>query len=351
MRNAKPQGCWTSGPAVALSSTSRRRSLLMLARCMLVMPLLAVAGITHADTAYPSKPITILVGFPPGTATDTVARMLSERLSQRFGQQFIVENRPGAGGSIAAGMGARAKPDGYTLMIGASAPQAINPHIYPNLNYDARKDFSPITLLTWLPYLFVVRPDDPAQNLTEFLAAAKAKPNELSYATTGIGTTSHLATSVLLSKAGVSMIHVPYKGSAQAQTDIIGGRTQASFDTMMSSLAMVRSGRLKALAVSTPTRASTLPDVKTVAEQGFPGFDMGAWLGLIAPAGLPPAIQDKLAAEVNTILQDPGLRDKLTDMGAQVRTTATPAEFGAMMKKDYDSWGKIVREFNVKITD
>ncbi|MDT4827292.1 hypothetical protein FQZ97_606330 [compost metagenome] len=179
----------------------------------------------------------------------------------------------------------------------------------------------------------------------------KARPNQYTYATTGVGTTSHLVTSVLLAKAGASMIHVPYKGSSQAQTDIVGGRTYATFDTMVSSLALVKAGRLKALAVSTPERVASLPDVPTVAEQGFPGFDMGAWLGLIAPAGIAPPIQEKLAAEVNAVLADPAVRDKLADLGAQVRTTATPAEFGALMKTEYESWGKVVRDFNVKATD
>ncbi|MDH0681332.1 MULTISPECIES: Bug family tripartite tricarboxylate transporter substrate binding protein [Achromobacter] len=318
----------------------------------LAATLWAAGGAAQAqDEPYPGKPVTILVGFPPGTATDTVARMLGERLAQRMGQQFIVENKPGAGGSIAAGLGARAKPDGYTLMIGASAPQAINPHVYPNLNYDARKDFAPIGLITWLPYLFVVSADNPARNLTDFLNTVKAKPGQYTYGTTGVGTTSHLVTSVLLSKAGATMVHVPYKGSSQAQTDIVGGRTYATFDTMVSSLAMVKAGRLKALAVSTPERVPTLPNVPTVAEQGFPGFDMGAWLGLIAPAGIPPAIQEKLAREMNAVLGDAAVRDKLADLGAQVRTTESPARFGAMMKSEYESWGSVVREFNVKGAD
>ncbi|HCW16974.1 tripartite tricarboxylate transporter substrate binding protein [Achromobacter sp.] len=335
-------------PALAFA---RRRLAAALALAMAAPLWAASAAALAQDAPYPAKPVTILVGFPPGTATDTVARMLSERLAQRMGQQFIVENKPGAGGSIAAGLGARAKPDGYTLMIGASAPQAINPHVYPNLNYDARKDFAPIGLITWLPYLFVVSPDNPARDLKGFLAAAKAKPGQLTYATTGMGTTSHLVTAVLLSKAGATMVHVPYKGSSQGQTDIVGGRTTATFDTMVSSLAMVKSGRLKALAVSTPERVAMLPDVPTVAEQGFPGFDMGAWLGLIAPAGIPPAIQERLAREMNAVLADTAVRDKLGELGAQVRTTPTPAAFGAMMKSEYDAWGAIVSEFKVKAND
>jgi tripartite-type tricarboxylate transporter receptor subunit TctC len=324
-------------PALAFA---RRRRLSAAMALAVAAPLWAAGAAALAqDAPYPAKPVTILVGFPPGTATDTVARMLSERLAQRMGQQFIVENKPGAGGSIAAGLGARAKPDGYTLMIGASAPQAINPHVYPNLNYDARKDFAPIGLITWLPYLFVVSPDNPARDLKGFLATAKAKPGQLTYATTGMGTTSHLVTAVLLSKAGATMVHVPYKGSSQGQTDIVGGRTTATFDTMVSSLAMVKSGRLKALAVSTPERVAMLPDVPTVAEQGFPGFD------------IPPAIQERLAREMNAVLADTAVRDKLGELGAQVRTTPTPAAFGAMMKSEYDAWGAIVSEFKVKAND
>ncbi|MGE8613138.1 MAG: Bug family tripartite tricarboxylate transporter substrate binding protein [Achromobacter veterisilvae] len=241
MRNAITRGGTPSAPGTAGPSSWRRAAL----AALLAAAAWTAAGPARAQAPYPARPVTILVGFPPGTATDTVARMLGDRLAQRLGQQFIVENKPGAGGSIAAGLGARAKPDGYTLMIGASAPQAINPHVYPNLNYDARKDFAPIGLLTWLPYLFVVGPDNPARNLNEFLAAVKAKPDQYTYATTGVGTTSHLVTSVLLSKAGARMIHVPYKGSSQAQTDIVGGRTYATFDTMVSSLALVKAGRAR----------------------------------------------------------------------------------------------------------
>lgn len=310
---------------------------------------LTMAGAAHA--AWPERAITLVVPFAAGGNTDSIARITAEWLTTQLKQTVVVDNRPGANGAIAADYVARARPDGYTLMIGASAPQAINPHVYPNLNYDARKDFAPIGLLTWLPYLFVVSPDNPARNLGEFLAAVKARPDQYTYATTGVGTTSHLVTSVLLAKAGGRMIHVPYKGSSQAQTDIVGGRTYATFDTMVSSLALVKAGRLKALAVSTPERVPSLPDVPTVAEQGFPGFDMGAWLGLIAPAGIAPPIQEKLAAEVNAVLADPAVRDKLADLGAQVRTTATPAEFGALMKSEYESWGRVVRDFNVKATD
>lgn len=327
---------------------ARRAWLGALSTVIAAMPLLVASGAAHAEEAYPTKPVTIIVGFPPGTATDAVARMLSEQLTQRMGQQFIVDNRPGAGGSIGAAMGARAKPDGYTLMIGASAPQAINPHVYSNLTYDARKDFAPIGMLVWLPYLLVVSPDNPARDLTQYLAQAKASPNTVTYATTGVGTTSHLIMSVLMAKSGTTMTHVPYKGSSQVQTDIIGGRVTSTFDTMMSTLAMVKSNRLRAIAVSTPVRSKLFPDVPTVAEQGYPGFDMGAWLGLIAPAGIDSAIQNRLAREVNATLQDPALRQKLTDLGAEVRTTNTPAEFGAFMKADYDAWGKIVKAFNVK---
>lgn len=316
---------------------------------MLLSGALLIAGsVAQAQEKYPSKPVTIVVGFPPGTATDTVARLVGEKLSQRLGQQFIVDNRPGAGGSIGAGIGARAKPDGYTIMIGASAPQAINPHIYSKLSYDARKDFSPIGLLVWLPYLFVVAPDNPAKDLNGWLENARRNPSSVNYGTSGIGTTSHLVMSVLLSRAGVTMSHVPYKGSTQVQTDIIGGQVNATFDTMVSLLPMVKGGKLKALAVSTPKRTELLPNVPTVAEQGFPGFDMGAWLGLVAPAGVPAEIRNKLATEVNAILAEPETRKKLTQLGAEVRTSSSPEEFDGFLKREYEDWGKIVHEFNVK---
>ncbi|MGO4330961.1 MULTISPECIES: Bug family tripartite tricarboxylate transporter substrate binding protein [unclassified Cupriavidus] len=325
----------------------RRRTFVSIATILAVV-LGSASVLAIAQDVYPSKPVTIVVGFPPGTATDTVARVMAERLSKRLGQQFIVDNRPGAGGSIGAGIGARAKADGYTLLIGASAPQAINPHLYSKLTYDAQKDFAPIGLLTWLPYLFVVSKENSAKDLKQFLDAARKAPNTLSYATTGVGTTSHLVMSVLMSKAGVKMVHVPYKGSSQAQTDILGGQVACTFDTLVSELAMVKSGKLKALAVSTPKRTEILPGVLTAAEQGFPGFDMGAWLGLITPAGVSADIRKKLAKEVNIILQEPETRTKLTQLGAEVRTTSSPTEFGAFMKSEYDSWGKIVRDFDVK---
>ncbi|MDK3022650.1 tripartite tricarboxylate transporter substrate binding protein [Cupriavidus taiwanensis] len=303
---------------------------------------------TLAQDGYPSKPVTIVVGFPPGTATDTVSRVLAERLSQRLGQQFIVDNRPGAGGSIAAGIGARAKPDGYTLLVVGAASQAINPHLYNKLTYDAKKDFAPIGQLAWLPYLFVVNKDNPAKDLRQFLAQAKKSPNSVTYASTGVGTGAHLVMSVLLAKAGVQMVHVPYKGSGQAQTDLLGGQVMCSFDTMVSELAMVKSGKLKALAISTPRRSEIFPDVPTVAEQGFPGFDLGVWLGLIGPAGLPAEIQNRLAKEVNLILAEPETRTKLIQLGTEVRGTSSPQEFGKIIRTDYEYWGKVVRDFNVK---
>lgn len=330
---------------------SRRRWVETVGLALLGSTLLLAGTPSTAQEKYPSKPVTIVVGFPPGTATDTVARVVAERLSQRLGQQFIVDNRPGAGGSIGASVGARSKADGYTIMIGASAPQAINPHIYSKLSYDARKDFSPIGLLVWLPYLFVVAPDAPAKDLKAWLETAKKSPDAVNYGTSGVGTTSHLAMSVLMSRAGVKISHVPYKGSTQVQTDIIGGQINATFDTMVSLLPMVKGGKLKALAVSTPKRTELLPNVPTVAEQGFPGFDMGAWLGLVAPAGVPAEIRSKLANEVNLILAEPETRKKLTQLGAEVRTSASPEQFDGFMKREYDEWGKIVHQFNVKATD
>lgn len=329
----------------------------MRASTVLGAALLAAAGFMSAPSvlaqdAYPSRPVTLLVGFPPGTATDTVARLLGERLAARLGQPFVVDNKPGVGGSMAAGIAARAKPDGYTLLVTASAPMGINPHLYGNrLQYDPRKDFAAISALTWLPYVLVTQPSFPASNLQQLIELARKKPGGITFATIGNGTTSHLVMAVLGARGNFPATQVPYKGSSQAQTDVIGGQVDVTFDTQLSSLAMVRAGRLKALAVSTPTRTEALPDVPTVSEQGLPGYDMGAWLGLVAPAGIPLEIQNRLAKEIAEILNEPAFKAKIAVTGGEVRSSESPQAFAAFLRKDYEDWGRIVREFNVKAGD
>jgi tripartite-type tricarboxylate transporter receptor subunit TctC len=273
-----------------------------------------------------------------------VARILAEQLNKRWNQPIIVENRSGAGGSIGAGVVARAKPDGYTLVLSATAPMTINPHIYDTLTYNALKDFAPIGQTTWLPYALVARPDLPAKNLQELVALARKSPGKYTYGTTGKGTTSHLIMAMLSARTGISMVQVPYSGSSQAQTDVASGSVDVTFDTLVSSRSLVQAGKLKYLAVSTANRSPLAPEVPTVAEQGFPGFDSGAWLGLFAPAGTPTEVVDSVHAALKDILKDPGVAEKLTLLGSEVRTSASPAAFGAMIEKDYAMWGDLVKQ-------
>ncbi|WP_447774219.1 Bug family tripartite tricarboxylate transporter substrate binding protein [Variovorax boronicumulans] len=338
----------TSWRAAGRLLHATRRGVLRMLPFALVLAVAGMAPLAQAQDAYPSKAVTLIVGFPPGTATDTVARLVAERLSTRLGQPFIIDNRPGVGGSLGAGVAAKARPDGYTLLVSASAPMSINPHIYAKLAYDPLKDFTAIGMHTWLPFMLVARPELPAANLTELIALAKKSPGSVTYASTGSGTTSHLIMAVLGAREQLQMRHVPYKGSSQAQADLIGGLVDVSFDTQVSSLSLVKAGRLKALAVSTVKRAEAQPKVPTVAEQGLPGFDMGAWLGLFAPAGLPPDIRDKLSTALRQVLKEPDFVVRIRQTGAEVRSSESPADFAEFVKKDNEEWGKIVRAFNVK---
>lgn len=297
---------------------------------------------------YPNKPVTIIVGFPPGTATDSVGRVLGERLAQRLGKPFIIENKAGQGGSIGAAAAAKAAPDGYTLIISATAPMATNPHLYTNLSYDPLRDFAPIGLHSWLPYVLVVNSHSKINIFQDFMAQAKAQPGAINYASIGNGTTSHLLMTMLMQGTGVKLNHIPYKGSAQAQTDLIGGQVDMTFDTMVSVMPHVKNGRLKALAVSTLGRSKYAPEIPTLNELGVTGFDAGAWLGLLAPAGTPKPIVEKLNRELNAILDEPETQKRLLAMGAEV-LKGTPDQFAEHIKSEYEKWGKLVRETGVKI--
>lgn len=297
---------------------------------------------------YPSKTVSVIVGFPPGTATDTVARVLCERLTARLGRPFIVDNRPGQGGSMGAAAAANAAPDGYTLVVSATAPLAINPNLYPKLSYDPRRDFAPIGLHSWLPYVLVTNPRTGINSLQELLARAKANPDQLTYASIGNGSTSHLLMTMLLQQTGVKVVHIPYKGSAQSQTDLIAGLVDLTFDTMVTVMPHVKSGRLKALATSGISRSQFAPEIPTVDEQGVSGFDAGAWLGLLAPAGTPKPIVDKLNKELNLILAEPDTRKRLLGLGSEP-LKSTPEEFAAHIRSEYAKWGQRVRESGAKI--
>ncbi|MEN3363889.1 MAG: hypothetical protein V7606_1163 [Burkholderiales bacterium] len=300
-----------------------------------------------AQADYPTKTVTMIVGFPPGTATDSVGRILGERLTARLGKTFIIDNKPGQGGSIGAAAAAKATPDGYTLLLSATAPMATNHYLY-KLSYDSMRDFAPIGLHSWLPYALVVNTNSKINTFQEFVARAKAEPNKLDYASIGNGTTSHLLMTMLMQQAGIQMNHIPYKGSGQAQADLIGGQVHSTFDTMTSVMPHVKSGRLKALAVSTKDRSKFAPEIPTLHELGLTGFNAGAWLGMLAPAGTPKPIVDKLNRELNAILDEPETQKRLLAIGAEI-LKSTPEEFTAHIKSEHEKWGKLVRESGAKI--
>lgn len=311
----------------------------------LVLCALSIAGgAAQAQDTYPNRPVTIVVGFPPGTATDTVARLLAENFNQSFGggARFIIENRTGQGGSIGAASVARAAPDGYTITVGASAPQAINPHIYPGLKYDPRTDFAPIGQILYLPYVLVVSKDSPYRSVRDIVEAAKPAPDQVSYASTGNGTTSHLLMSMLAHATGVKLNHIPYRGTAQSLTDIIAGRVGMTIDTALGCLPFIKDGMVRPLAITTETRSSLLPDVPTTAEAGYPQVKGGAWLAMFGPSGLPQPIVNRLNEAMRAALKDEKIVATLRALGTEPQPTS-PEEMGAILRRDYDRWGEIVR--------
>lgn len=326
------------------------RRLAVRASCAIAASFAMAGPAAHAADAadWPQRPVTLYLGFPPGTSTDMVARLLGEQFSRRWGQPVIVENKPGVGGSLGAAAAARMPPDGYTLLLSASGPMSINPHVYKDVGYDSTRSFAPITQTTWLPYALVVRPDFKARTLQELIALARSEPGKLTYASTGVGTNSHLIMAILQAKTGMKLTHVPYKGSSQSQADVLGGNVDMTFDTLASELAMIQSKRLLPLAVSKAQRTDLAPDVPTVAEQGFPNFEVGAWLGLFAPAGTPDAIVRKVFDTTQQVMADPAVRQKLIALGSEVRLSDSPAAFAAMMRDDYAMWGKVVEETGAK---
>jgi len=303
----------------------------------------------QGQTNYPDKNVTMIVGFPPGTATDTVARIMSERFAVKFGKPFIIDNKPGQGGSLGAGVAAAATPDGHTLLLSATAPFATNPHLYSKLNYDSRKSFAPIGLVTWLPYVMVTNPKSGINSLQDLIDKAKAEPDKYTYASIGNGATTHLMMSMFCSQAGIKMVHVPYKGSSQSQNDVIAGQVDVTFDTVLTLQPHIRAGKLKALATGGLTRTSFLPDVPTVDELGLKGFNGGAWLGLFAPVGTPKAIVERLHRELNLTMQESEVIKKLQGLGSETLLSKNPAEFEEFIQSEYLKWGQRVKESGAKI--
>jgi len=306
---------------------------------------LCAVGAQAADP-YPNKPIKWIVPFPPGGAMDSMARTLGEKLSTSMKQPVIVENRPGAGGTIGSNLVAKAAPDGQTIMI-VSIGQAVNPSIYPKLPYDSGKDFEPVSLVGIVPNILVAHPSVKANNVKELIALAKAQPGKITYASAGNGTTVHLAAELFNSMAGVDIMHVPYKGSAPAVTDLMGGQVDIMFDSLSSAKPYVETGKLKALAVTTAKRSKAFPNVPTVAESGLPGYELSGWYAVFVPAKTPKPIVDRLHAELVKALKQDDVRARFALLGAEP-VGSSPQELAATLKTETARWEKIVRERNIK---
>ena len=319
---------------------------------LLLVILSTAGGMTRAATgdaqAYPSKPIRWIVTYPPGGPTDFVARAIGAKMSAAWGQQVVIDNRPGAAGVIGTELAARAVPDGYTLLFGTSAGLTINPALVGKLPYDPVNDFAPVSLLVINPQILVANSGVPVNSLKELIAYAKARPGQLNYASVGQGSPNHLGMELLKAMAGIDMVHVPYKGTGPAITDLLGGQVQVMFNSMPGVLPLVKSGKLKGLAVGSAQRSPAAPDVPTVAETGLPGFENVTWYGMFAPARTPREIVAKLNAEVVRILADPEMAQRMASQGAEPRTT-TPEDLSRFMRVEYARWKKVISSAGIKV--
>ncbi len=304
----------------------------------------AVSRIAWAQT-YPTRPVRIIVGFPPGGPGDIIARLIGQWLSQRLGQPFVIENRPGAGSSIAAEEVVRAAPDGYTLLI-VSAPNVTNTTLYPNLNFNFTRDIAPVASVMRTPVVMVVNESIPAKTVPEFIAYAKTKPGKISFASPGIGTTSHLAGELFKMTAGVDMVHVPYRGSAAALTDLLGGQVQVLFNPPLGLVDYITTGKIRALAVTTAARADALPEVPPMSDF-LSSYEASAWFGIGAPKNTPAEIVDRLNKEVNAGLADATIKTHLADLGAAV-FVQSPAEFEKFLADETEKWAKVITAAGIK---
>jgi len=321
---------------------------------LLSRTLLAGALLTILPTAvlaqgtYPTKPVRLIVAFPPGGSTDIIARLVGQKLSERVGQQVVVDNRGGAGGTIGTDIAAKSTADGYTLTMGTTSTHVIAPAIFPTVKYDPIKDFEPITLVASTPYLLVLHPGVKAKSLKDFIALVKSQPGKLNYASAGSGTTTQIAMEMLKLAAGIDIVHVPYNGNGPAGTATMGGQVQALFGSMPAVLPHAKAGRLNAIAVGTAKRSSALPTVPTVAESGYPGFEVSLWLGFFAPKGTPAPVLKKLYGELVAIAKSPEMKEPFERNGADPMTT-TPAELTKLMSGELDKYKKVIKAANITL--
>lgn len=301
-----------------------------------------------AQQTYPSKPIRLVVPYPAGGATDFFARLVFTRMSETLGQQVVVENRPGAGTAIGASEVARSAPDGYTLLLGDAGTYAFNPTLYKKLTYDPVRDFAPVSLTGRFALILAVNPSVNAKNVAEFVEAAKSRPGQINYGAPGPGSPIHLAMEFFRQRAGLDMTPIPYKGGADAMNDLLGGRISAMFPDIASGLPQIRAGKLRALAVASEKRVAALPDLPTIGESGYPGFEAWAWQGFVAPAKTPRPVIDRLNAEFVKVTADPAVRQKLSESGFELQTS-TPEQFADYMKAEIAKWAKVIRESNITL--
>jgi tripartite-type tricarboxylate transporter receptor subunit TctC len=313
----------------------------------LVACLLALAPLAVAQT-FPIKPARLVVPFPPGGPLDAIGRLVAQGLGERWGQNVVVGNKPGAGGNIGADFVAKSPPDGYTVVMGALSTHAVNPSLYSKMPYDAQKDFAPITRVAITPNVLVVNPALPVNSVRELIAYAKAHPGKLSFGSGSTGSAGQLAGELLKVDAGVDMVHIPYKGAAPAMQALLAGDTQLMFDNLANAMAQVKAGKLRALAVTTAERSKLAPDLPTMAEAGVSGFDISTWFGLFAPAGTPPDVVAKWNADVTRILDAPDMRERLMAQGAEPAPDS-PAEFGRFVSGELAKYARIVKASGARV--
>jgi tripartite-type tricarboxylate transporter receptor subunit TctC len=329
----------TSQPLLPFQENTMNALSRLVAVAMLTLPLLA--------NAYPTKPVRLIIPFPPGGASDYVGRAVGQSLAEMWGQTVVVDNRGGAGATIGTGLVAKSPADGYTMLMGVNAGVVIAPSIYPELSYDPIKDLLPLASFALSPQLLVVTNGLPVKTVQDLVALAKSKPDQLSFASSGNGALPHLGAAMFNMMTGIKAVHVPYKGSGPALPDLIAGRTQYMIDIIVSALPMVQSGKLRMLGVTTTKRYPTLPDVPTIAESGLPGYEAAQWYGLFAPAGLPAPIAKKVEADVEKLLDNKPLRAGLSQRGAEMMY-GNSAQFKAVVKQDIAKWAKVVKETGVR---
>jgi tripartite-type tricarboxylate transporter receptor subunit TctC len=313
------------------------------------MAVLAIIGATNVQAQdYPTRSITLVVPFPPGGGNDAMARIVGDKLGEALGQRLVVENKGGAGGVLGTTSVARSAPDGYTLLLGHTGTLGINPYLYKNVTYDPRKDFAPVGLVARIPLVMVINPSLPATSVSEFISYAKGRPGQINYASSGVGTGSHLAAELFASRAEIKMTHVPYRGTAPSITDLIGGRVDVSFSVASSVASQVEGGNLRALAVTSATRSPTLPSVPTSAETGLPGFEAVLNYGILAPAGTPVEVVKLLHAKLQSVLTSDDMKKRLAADGVEV-VPSSPEEYSSLIADDLTKWGDAVRSSGAKL--